>query len=185
MRFLSKIYVHPICNHKAIKLFSQKNNRMLSFFFDLDFSINDLRFIPWVEVVRQANRVVGGFKCETYERLYSLSDWGVACEIITLRAWIPEPAVLFTRLLSRVNGNGHSLPATRHVKALSRKIGKRKLSCIFPSLCLHPFSLSQLDLFLFRSFISVVVPLARASIRRSNKVNSLGGSSERGVPRVP
>lgn len=50
---------------------------------------------------------------------------GVACEtseITSPRACIPTARrpVLFASLLSRASGNGHSLPATRHVNASSR-----------------------------------------------------------------
>lgn len=123
---------------------------------------------------------------------------GVACEtseITSPRACIPTARrpVLFTRLLSRTSGNGHSLPATRHVNASSRKIGERKLSSrpahspyisfsLPPVLALSARSLPPPFFFFFLSASSFH---SLASVRRSNKVNSLGGSSERGVPRVP
>lgn len=101
-----------------------------------------------------------GFKCETYDELY----FRVACENGLGEITSGEHAsrwrqpVLFTRLLSRASGNGHSLPATRHVKA-SPRVGvgeKAYLSRLAPELFLlcHPLILRHLFHRLFTLLVS-------------------------------
>lgn len=178
-----------MCNHKAMRPFLKRAIACLN-----SFSISVSRLMTYA-LFRESEPFIERTKLLEVLNVKHMKDCtdAVACEtskITSPRACSPTARrpVLFTSLLSRASGNGHSLPATRHVNTSSR-IGQVRESSRSEhpsdiSFSLTTRSLCQLDLFFLLFFFLSASFYSLASVRRSNKVNSLGGASERGVPRV-